>query len=289
MSFSSEIKEELSKINNYKNLDIISAEFLGYMLSANTDINSNDSFVEYITENEFNIERIYKILFNLGLEYEPEVRGKVFVAKIQKNEKLYSYLVLKQDLSDDMKKAVVKGCFLGSGSVNNPEKQNHLEVCFWGKDSLEYVNNICKGYGISLKELITDDKYMLYIKDGEGISNFLALIGANKAVLAYEDIRIIRDIKNNINRKVNCETANLNKTVSASVVHVDDIKLIMKLKKFEELPDYLKEIAYVRLENPEVSLKELGELLENKISKSGVNHRLKKIHDFAEELRSGNN
>jgi DNA-binding protein WhiA len=130
---------------------------------------------------------------------------------------------------------------------------------------------------------------MLYIKDGEGISNFLALIGANKAVLAYEDIRIIRDIKNNINRKVNCETANLNKTVSASVVHVDDIKLIMKLKKFEELPDYLKEIAYVRLENPEVSLKELGELLENKISKSGVNHRLKKIHDFAEELRSGKN
>ena len=133
------------------------------------------------------------------------------------------------------------------------------------------------------------DKYMLYIKDGEGISNFLALIGANKAVLAYEDIRIIRDIKNNINRKVNCETANLNKTVSASVVHVDDIKLIMKLKKFEELPDYLKEIAYVRLENPEVSLKELGELLENKISKSGVKKRNKKIHDFAEELRSGKN
>ena len=127
---------------------------------------------------------------------------------------------------------------------------------------------------------------MLYIKDGEGISNFLALIGANKAVLAYEDIRIIRDIKNNINRKVNCETANLNKTVSASVVQVDDIKLIMKLKKFEEMPDYLKEIAHVRLENPDASLKELGELLENRISKSGVNHRLKKIHDFAEELRS---
>ena len=132
-------------VPNFKNRLLIEAEFLGYMLSANTNINVSEEYVEYITENEFNIERIYKILFNLGLEYEPEVRGKVFVAKIQKNEKLYSYLVLKQDLSDDMKKAVVKGCFLGSGSVNNPEKQNHLEVCFWGKDSLEYVNNICRG------------------------------------------------------------------------------------------------------------------------------------------------
>ena len=144
---------------------------------------------------------------------------------------------------------------------------------------------IYKEYGIVLKELITDDKKVLYIKDGEGISNFLALIGANKAVLAFEDIRIIRDVKNNINRKVNCETANLNKTVSASVVQVDDIKLIMRLKKFEELPDYLKEIAYVRLDNPDASLKELGDLLENRISKSGVNHRLKKLHEIAEELR----
>ena len=83
MSFSSEIKEELSKINNYKNLSLISAEFLGYMLSANTNINVSEEYVEYITENEFNIERIYKILFNLGLEYEPEIRGKVFVAKIR--------------------------------------------------------------------------------------------------------------------------------------------------------------------------------------------------------------
>ena len=101
MSFSSEIKEELSKINNYKNLSLISAEFLGYMLSANTNINVSEEYVEYITENEFNIERIYKILFNLKLEYEPEIRGKVFVAKIRKLDKLYEHLVLKQDLSDE--------------------------------------------------------------------------------------------------------------------------------------------------------------------------------------------
>ena len=284
MSFSSEIKEELSKINNFKNIELIAAEFLGYILSANTILNLDD-VVEFITENEFNIERFYKILFSLKLEYEPEIRGKVFVAKIKKDENLFKYLVLKQDLQDEVKRAIVKGCFLGAGSVSNPEKQNHLEIVFSSKENLEYVNNICRMYNINLKELITDDKYMLYIKDGEEISKFLALIGANKAVLEYEDIRIIRELKNNINRKVNCETANLNKTVSASVIQVDDIKLIMKLKKFEELPDYLKEIAYVRLENPDASLKELGDLLENKISKSGVNHRLKKIHEIADELR----
>lgn len=285
MSFSSEIKEELSKINNYKNIDLIAAEFLGYMLSQNTNFDLSDNYLEYITENEFNIERIYKILFNLKLEYEPEIRGKVFVAKIKKSDELFSYLKFDPNISDEIKRAIVKGVFLGSGSVNNPEKQNHLEIGFNRNEGLEYVNNICKGYGIILKELISEDKKVLYLKDGEGISNFLALIGANKAVLAFEDIRIIRDVKNNINRKVNCETANLNKTVSASVVQVDDIKLIMRFKKFEELPDYLKEIAYVRLDNPDASLKELGDLLENRISKSGVNHRLKKLHEIAEELR----
>ena len=284
MSFSSEIKEELSKINNFKNIELIAAEFLGYILSANTILNLDD-VVEFITENEFNIERFYKILFSLKLEYEPEIRGKVFVAKIKKDENLFKYLVLKQDLQDEVKRAIVKGCFLGAGSVSNPEKQNHLEIVFSSKENLEYVNNICRMYNINLKELITDDKYMLYIKDGEEISKFLALIGANKAVLEYEDIRIIRELKNNINRKVNCETANLNKTVSASVVQVDDIKLIMKLKKFEELPDYLKEIAILRLENPDASLVELGQMLKRPIGKSGVNHRLKKIHEIADELR----
>ena len=101
----------------------------------------------------------------------------------------------------------------------------------------------------------------------------------------FEDVRIKKEIKNNVNRLVNCETANLNKIVNASVNQVNDIKLIQKLNKFEELPEDLKEIAILRLENPDMSLKALGELLENPIGKSGVNHRLQKIHDFAEELR----
>ena len=283
MSFSSEIKEELSKINNLKNKELIKSEFLGYILTGNTT--NSENFLEFITENEFNIERFYNILFSLNIEYEPSIRGKVFVATIEKNEKVNELLQLNLDDVDESKKAIVKGSFLGAGSINDPKKQYHLEIIFQEKNNAEYILNLCKSFNVHLKLLENKNKTYLYIKDAEEISKFLALIGASKAVLNLEEIRITKEIKNNVNRLVNCETANLNKIVNASVNQINDIKLIMNLKKFDELPDYLKEIAMIRLENPEVSLKSLGEMLENPIGKSGVNHRLQKIHEIAEELR----
>ncbi len=286
MSFSSDIKEELSKVNNFKNKNLLEAEFLGYILTGNSS--NNDEYLEFITENEFNIERFYKILFNLEIEYEPDIRGKVFVATIRKNEKIEKLMEIKLDNNEELRKAIVKGAFLGAGSITDPNKQYHLEILFQERNNAEYILNICKSFGVYLKILENKEKIQLYIKDGEEISKFLALLGSNKGVLSFEDVRITKEIKNNVNRLVNCETANLNKIVNASVDQVNDIKLIQKLNKFEELPDYLKEIALIRLENPEVSLKGLGEMLEKPIGKSGVNHRLKKIHDFAEELRNGN-
>ena len=283
MSFSSDIKEELSKVNNLKNKTILEAEFLGYILTGNTT--NSEEVLEFITENEFNIERFYRILFNLEIEYDPEIRGKVFVATIKKNEKVEKLMEIKLDQNEEIQKAIVKGAFLGAGSITDPNKQYHLEILFQERSNAEYVLNICKNFGVYLKVLENKNKVQLYIKDGEEISKFLALLGANTGVLSFEDVRITKEIKNNVNRLVNCETANLNKIVNASVNQVNDIKLIQKLNKFEELPDDLKEIAILRLENPDMSLKALGELLENPIGKSGVNHRLQKIHDFAEELR----
>ena len=125
----------------------------------------------------------------------------------------------------------------------------------------------------------------MYIKDGEEISKFLACIGANKAVLAFEDIRIFKEMKNNVNRLVNCETANLNKTVNAAVDQIEDIKLLKSLNKFDDMPIELREIANLRLEHPDATLKELGQMLSDPIGKSGVNHRFKKIHRLAEENR----
>lgn len=283
MSFSSELKEELSKINNLKNKKCLEAEFLGYMLTGNTS-NQND-YIEFITENEFNIERFYKILFNLEIEYDPSIRGKVYVAKMLRNENVENLLTLDVNPNEEIKRAIVKGAFLGAGSITDPNKQYHLEIIFEEKNSAEYIVNLCNSFGVHLKILENKNKIYLYIKESEEISKFLALIGANKTVLEFEDVRLTKEVKNNVNRMVNCETANLNKIVNASVNQINDIKLIQNLKKFDELPEYLKEIALVRIENPDASLKTLGELLENPIGKSGVNHRLQKIHEIAEELR----
>ena len=283
MSFSSEIKEELSKVNNLKDKKLLEAEFLGYILTGNT-VNNNQS-IEFITENEFNIERFYKILFNLGIDYEPSTKGKVFVATININENLEEYMTLKLNAEEEVRKAIVKGAFLGAGSVNDPNKQYHLEITFGELNNAEYILNLCKQFGVFLKIMEVKERIVLYIKEAEEISKFLALIGSNKGVLAFEDVRITKEVKNNVNRLVNCETANLNRIVNASVDQINDIKLLKNLNKFEELPDYLKQVAYLRLENPDASLKALGEMLEKPLGKSGVNHRLQKIHEIAEELR----
>ena len=134
---------------------------------------------------------------------------------------------------------------------------------------------------IKFKELERKNGYSLYIKEGEEISKFLAFIGANSSVLKFEEIRVIRDMKNNVNRKVNCETANLNKTINAAVKQIDAIKKIKARGNFENLSENLREIANLRLENPDASLVELGQMLKNPIGKSGVNHRLNQLIELS--------
>ena len=274
MSFSADIKEELSKVNNFNDKEALKAEFLGYLLT--WKINRKDGNIEFLTENAFNVERFYKILFNLGLNYEPETYGKYFKTTIFQNEITNEVLGMDLNAKTETLRTIVKGAFLSTGSVNNPENKYHLEINFEEKKNAEYILNICKTNGVNLKLLESKNKYILYIKEGEEISKNLSLI---------EDIRAEREIKNNVNRKVNCETANLNKTINAAVNQVNDIKLIQRLKKFDELSEELKSIALLRLEYPDLSLKELGEQLEPPLGKSGVNHRMKKIHEFAEELK----
>ena len=144
---------------------------------------------------------------------------------------------------------------------------------------------ICEEFGVKFKKIRINERYQLYLKESEEISKFLALIGSSKAVLKFEDVRIMKEMKNKINRKVNCETANLNKTIEAALKQIDDINLIKKKRKFDQLPQELKIIANLRLENPDLSLKDLSELVEPPIGKSGVNRRLKKIQEFAENLK----
>ena len=140
-------------------------------------------------------------------------------------------------------------------------------------------------FNINIKLIIRNGKYAVYIKDGDMISKFLALIGAKKSVLDFEEIRVMKEMKNSVNRLVNCETANLNKVINVSVLQINDIKYIISKNKFNLLPKNLQEIALIRLKNEHSTLTEIGKMLENPIGKSGVNYRFKKISEFAEKLR----
>ena len=283
MSFSSEIKEELSKTNNLKNKEEVKYEFLGYLISSNISIKKNK--IEYSTENEYNINRLNKLLNNLNIDYDICVKGNLFVIKFDIENIEYFINLLSNIEKENLKKAFIRGSFLGSGSINDPKKKYHIEISLENKEYANILKNILNEFNIIFKELERKSSYSLYSKDGEEISKFLALIGASKAVINFEEIRVIRDIRNNVNRKVNCETANLNKTVNAAVRQIEDIKFIYNSKAEDKLSDSLKEIANLRMENPDISLVELGKLLKEPIGKSGVNHRLKKIQEIANELR----
>ncbi len=279
MSFSSEVKQELSKINNFSKKELLEAELIGYIHSSNTKKYENT--INFFTENEFNIERIYKILFKLEIEYDPEIKGKTYVAKI----KMPLIRNIEMLETEEERKSLVRGLFLGSGSINDPNKKYHLEILLTQRDIAQYIQNLLKEADIKAK--ILENNNTLYLKEGEEISKFLAYIGAQKSVLKFEEIRVMKDLRNNVNRQVNCETANLSKTVNAAVTQIEAINFLKKMKKYEELPDSLIEIAELRLEYPEMSLKDLGMQLENPIGKSGVNHRLKKIIEIAEEVKRG--
>lgn len=295
MSFSGDIKQELSKISNLTNKKVLGAELIGYLLTSNINVAKNK--VSYATENEYNINRLNKLLNNLNIDYNISFQGKVYKIIFKKHEfENLEYVengieIKKDNCTIDVKKeeqffkAIVRGVFLGSGSLNNPNNKYHLEILFSTKANAEYISKVLNEFYIQSKILVRKRSFSIYIKEAEEISKFLALIGANKSVLNFEEIRVERDTRNNINRLVNCETANLNKTINASVTQVNAIRYLKEHKKFDELPESLKQIAEVRLKNPDASLVELGQMLENPIGKSGVNHRLKKICEIAEGLK----
>ena len=188
--------------------------------------------------------------------------------------------------TDDEKRAYIRGAFLGGGSVTNPEKNYHLEFV---THSDEYANDLCKlinSFGLNSKVIQRKNSFIVYIKEGEQIVDILNIVGAHTSLLELENIRIMKEMRNNVNRLVNCETANLSKTVNAAVRQVESIKLIQSKIGLKRLPQNLREIAELRLEYPDESLKELGEMLTPPVGKSGVNHRLRKIEKIAEELRS---
>ena len=279
MSFSLEVKEELSRFNSFAHDELIKAELFGYLLTVNAKNNKNK--VEFSTTSEYNINRFGKMLSRIGIEYKIKVQGKNYIVTF--NKELLNLESTKIESTDE-KRAVIRGAFMGSGLIHNPNNKYHLEITFISKEQKQMVQSLMLEFGIESKNLERKKGYSLYIKEGETISNFLAVIGANTAVVRYEEIRVLKEKRNNINRIVNFETANLNKTISAAVLQVQAINKIKEKNKFDELPESLREIAILRLEHPEANLIELGQMLSNPIGKSGTNHRLNKLLQIAKEL-----
>ncbi|NLC44662.1 MAG: DNA-binding protein WhiA [Clostridiales bacterium] len=184
------------------------------------------------------------------------------------------------------KKSYLRGAFLGGGSVSDPEKAYHLEFVAHSEKYGEALCDLINELGLHAKLIERKNNYVVYLKEGEHIVNLLSLIGAHTALLNFENIRIYKDMRNNINRIVNCETANLGKTINASIRQVENIEYIKERIGFSNLTPSLREIADLRIKYPDASLRELGDMLSPQVGKSGVNHRLRKLDKIAEDHRN---
>ena len=284
MSFSKELKEELSKTENLSNKEAVKYELIGYLLSSNISIENKK--LKFSTENEYNINRFSRLLSNMGIsDFDIYLQGNLYVITVKQNriDKLEIMKIDLKKVNQEQIKWVIRGAYLGGGSINNPENKYHLELGIKQNAHAILIVQALQSFDIKSNIIEKKNEYAIYIKDGEEISKFLALLGANKSVLRFEEIRVQREMNNKINRIVNCESANLNKTINASIEQIEAIKKLKENHKFENLSESLKEIANLRLENPNASLIELGQKLTPPVGKSGVNYRLKKIMEIANE------
>jgi DNA-binding protein WhiA len=310
MSFASETKKELT------NLEVKDCCGLAE-LSALIQMNGSLSFtnkklaVDVQTENAAIARRIYTLIKRFyPVTVELLVRKKMRLKKnnvyivrlvdharriledlgiIGEGFEFVTEICPKLIMKKCCKRSYLRGAFLAGGSVNNPETSSyHLEIFSLYKEHSEALCELMNSFDLNAKTLERKKGYMTYLKEAEKITDFLIIIGANNAMLKFEDIRILRDMRNSVNRLVNCETANLNKTIGASVRQVENIKYIQGTIGLDVLPEKLREIAELRVAHKDVTLKELGEMVSSgPISKSGINHRLRKVDAIAEKIRKG--
>ena len=193
---------------------------------------------------------------------------------------------LKRKTSKMSTKGLIRDAFLRSGSISDPEKFYHLEIVFTEYEEALRIKQMMESFRLDGKIVERKGHYVVYLKEGAQIADMLRVMEAPLALMEFENIRIVKEMRNSINRQVNCEAANLGKTISAAVKQVEDIKFICSKVGLDNIPESLAETAKKRLEYPEATLKELGELMEPPLGKSGVNHRLKRLSELAEDLRS---
>lgn len=312
MSFAAHTKKELTMLESP---ECCSRAELAALIRMNGSLQfgAGRFVLDVSTENAAIARRIYtltKKLFHVHAELlvRKKMRLKknnVYIVRIphKANEILQDLGIMDETLSfttgispDIVKKsccraAYLRGAFLAGGSVNHPEASSyHLEIFTAYQDFCEALTKMANRYRLNAKCIERKKGYVLYIKEGEKITEFLSLIGAHQALLYFEDVRIVKDMRNSVNRLHNCEIANINKTVNAATRQMENIRLIQQEIGLENLPKRLREVAELRLMHPDINLKELGEMIPSgSVSKSGINHRLRKINEIADKLREKQN
>mgnify|MGYP000229474905 FL=1 len=312
MSFSGNVKEELSEHwSSARHCQIAElAAILG--LCGSIIINSRNEYrVKVHTENKAGARKVFTLIKKtFNIESDISIRRN-----IQKQSVSYSVVVKQhQDalrvlqavkLIDEhldgfeevrivnpivvqqtcCKRAFIRGAFLAAGSMSDPKKAYHFEIVCAAEPMAEQIRELMSSFSMDAKIVQRKKSYVVYLKEGSQIVDILNIMEAHVSLMELENVRILKEMRNTVNRKVNCETANLNKTVSAAVKQLEDITYLRDTIGLEKLSEGLEEVALARLSHPDASLKELGALLSPPVGKSGVNHRLRKLGDLAEKVR----
>lgn len=282
MSFSTEVKEELERtVPGSRHCQLAElAAIICFGCRLSEDAEGKKEIILH-SENQMVVRKYFTLLkktFIIGTGTE-----KIFQAvKIYSDDNQVNPVLLKNSCC---RRAYLRGAFLCVGSMSDPQKSYHLEfVCEWEEQALQ-IQEILKSFELDVKIVRRKKYYVVYLKEGSGIVDLLNIIGAHVSLMNMENLRIEKEMRNSINRQVNCEAANITKTVNAASKQIEDILYLQKHYGLSNLPENLQEMAQVRLAHPESSLQELGNCLNPPVGKSGVNHRLRRLSEIAEKIR----
>lgn len=312
MSFSADVKDEIARqINSARHCQIAELAAI-FSMCGSIRISEEDSYsIKIATENVLVAQKFYRLLkmaFDVNAEIAINANNRLnksnaYTVIIRKHENAVRILKAFRILNDNMeldesimvgslitqqsccKRAFIRGAFLATGSLSDPNKFYHFEVVCNSEAKARQLRDMINTFELESKVVQRKKSFVVYIKEGTQIVEILNVMEAHVALMNMENVRILKEMRNSVNRKVNCETANLNKTVAAAIKQIKDIEYIRDTVGLGSLKEGLEEVARVRLENPDMPLKDLGMLLSEPVGKSGVNHRLKKISEIAENLR----
>ena len=312
MSFSSEVKEELSHVDGHENHCMIAE--LAAIIGLCGKIKCEDGRYSLIlhTENLSVARRFYSLIKDV-FHFQPQVsttqheflkKNRFYMISIEESGQTLKILKTAQlinnlgqmdeefSVKDNpvlqrtcCRRAFLRGAFLSAGSITDPEKNYHFEIACISSEKAAQIKELFEFFGLEAKIVLRKKYYVVYLKEGAMISDTLNIMEAHIALMKFENVRILKDVRNSVNRRVNCEAANINKTVSAARKQIEDIEYIKNTVGLERLSENLRDIAYARLEEPDATLKELGEKLSSPVGKSGVNHRLRKLSQIAQDIR----